>query len=627
MNILHISLTIKRNQQMKKLVTLFSLLTLFTFVGCGGSSSEEPFIPELNISKDNITIAADGGSATVTVYCNDQWTLSNTCDWCRPSVTSGEANTAGQTVTFSAEESYDKRSATFTFKCGDIRKQLVVSQDKKSVLFIHENDVEKIVSGFDQEISITYDSSVGCQFVIPEEAKDWISTSAPTKALSTYYKKLYVSANRTGVERRAVVKLQSMEDKDLFDEITVIQSPGYCIEYTTTNGNELTFAEHLFDSKILKHSYTEDGGVVYFESPITAIHSKAFYECETLASINISEGVTEIGSEAFWRCSNLTTVSLPKSLTTIKEYAFGVCSNLTSIILPENITTIEKSTFSGCTNLTSIILPENITTIEVATFSSCTNLSNITLPEKLTTIGHEAFRNCSNLATINIPKNISSIGWYAFYECTNLKDVYISDLHKWCEITFEDRYANPLRYGANLWCNDELVTNLPDGITQLGQFQFIGCGSFKKITTPKSLTKIGLAAFSFCENLEEIECSEGLTTIEESTFSGCNNMTTVYLPKSTTTIGKGAFNTCEKLKTVYLKATTPPAIHYYRATLSTGTVTYTAVFKSNDNLTIYVPRESYDDYIALTGNGYNSGNCDPINWSAYKWHLQPYDFE
>jgi len=66
---------------------------------------------------------------------------------------------------------------------------------------------------------------------------------------------------------------------------------------------------------------------------ITSIGMMAFYYCESLTFIDISEGVTSIGHVAFAGCSGIESVVLPSTVTNIGAWkAFGGCTNLTSII-------------------------------------------------------------------------------------------------------------------------------------------------------------------------------------------------------------------------------------------------------------------------------------------------------
>ena len=90
----------------------------------GGNENEQPDenLPEeilFALNKTNITISPDGGSVDVTVYSNYKWEIEGGADWCTPSVTSGEANENGQTITFSAELTYDTRETVFWFTCAN----------------------------------------------------------------------------------------------------------------------------------------------------------------------------------------------------------------------------------------------------------------------------------------------------------------------------------------------------------------------------------------------------------------------------------------------------------------------------------------------------------------------------
>ena len=61
------------------------------------------------------------------------------------------------------------------------------------------------------------------------------------------------------------------------------------------------------------------------------IFDYAFYNCSSLTSITIPEGVYSIYRYAFASCSSLTSITIPDSVTNIYDYAFASCSSLTSI--------------------------------------------------------------------------------------------------------------------------------------------------------------------------------------------------------------------------------------------------------------------------------------------------------
>jgi|GEM_PF-3474661 len=62
---------------------------------------------------------------------------------------------------------------------------------------------------------------------------------------------------------------------------------------------------------------------------VTKIAEKAFYECEDLTEISISDSVVSIGSSAFENCDGLMSIVIPDSVTSIGSSAFKNCDNLT----------------------------------------------------------------------------------------------------------------------------------------------------------------------------------------------------------------------------------------------------------------------------------------------------------
>ncbi|MBR5592907.1 MAG: leucine-rich repeat protein, partial [Bacteroidaceae bacterium] len=262
--------------------------------------------------------------------------------------------------------------------------------------------------------------------------------------------------------------------------------------------------------------------------------------------------VTSIGNTAFSGCTGLTSFEIPNSVTSIGYDVFYGCTGLTSIEIPNSVTRIGNGAFYGCTGLTSIEIPNSVTSIGQEAFYGCTGLTSIEIPNSVTSIGDYAFDGCTGLTSITVPRSVTSIGYGAFNGCTGLKAVHISDLAAWCGKDFGGNYANPLCYAKNLYLNGELVTELviPDGVKEIKNYTFSGCGGLTSIIIPNSVTSIGNGAFWHCTGLTSIEIPNSVTSIGEYAFSGCSGLTSITIPNSVTSIGNGAFYNCYGLTSI-----------------------------------------------------------------------------
>ena len=98
---------------------------------------------------------------------------------------------------------------------------------------------------------------------------------------------------------------------------------GYWVHYSDYSGNV-----------IIPESVTYNGK----DYKVTGISGWAFYNCSSLTSITIPEGVTYIGHQCFDKCSNLKGITLPSTLEKIEELAFNNCEAIETIY--SNITRV-----------------------------------------------------------------------------------------------------------------------------------------------------------------------------------------------------------------------------------------------------------------------------------------------
>lgn len=222
----------------------------------------------------------------------------------------------------------------------------------------------------------------------------------------------------------------------------------------------------------------------------------------TIPSI-VSDGtndytVVSIGISGFYNCSSLTSITIPEGVTSIGVAAFMNCSSLTSINIPEKVTSIENTTFYGCSSLISLLLPDELTSIGQDAFGWCSNLISINIPESVRSIGHYAFDQCSSLTSIIIPEGLTSIEAGVFQDCLGLTSIKI-----------------------------------PEGVTSICRYSFNGCSNLSSIDIPEGVTSIEEGAFYRCSLLTTINLPSTLSSIEENAFVGCNpNAEILYLAES-----------------------------------------------------------------------------------------------
>ncbi|MBE7052625.1 MAG: hypothetical protein E7395_08715, partial [Ruminococcaceae bacterium] len=168
------------------------------------------------------------------------------------------------------------------------------------------------------------------------------------------------------------------------------------------------------------------------------------------------------------------------------------------------------------------------------------------------TIGDYAFYRSTFLTAATIPDTVTTVGRGAFLKCTSLESVHITDLAKWCNISFGNSAANPMCNGADLYLNGKIVKELtiPDSVATIGDYAFCGCKSLAFVTIPDTVTAVGRGAFCGCKSLASVTIPDSVTTIGDYAFCESTSLASVTIPDSVTTIGDYAFCGCKSLGSV-----------------------------------------------------------------------------
>ncbi len=156
------------------------------------------------------------------------------------------------------------------------------------------------------------------------------------------------------------------------------------------------------------------------------------------------------------------------------------------------VSAIGNAAFYDHEEMLGISMGDRVTTIGDYAFFGCSSMRDVRLGEQIATLGKYAFACCRKLERISLPASVESIADWAFFGCNQLKGVYISDLDRWCAISFGSIYANPLICAGELYLNDVIVTEvtIPEEVTYIGDWLFGGCTSLTKVVIHENVTEI-----------------------------------------------------------------------------------------------------------------------------------------
>lgn len=269
---------------------------------------------------------------------------------------------------------------------------------------------------------------------------------------------------------------------------------------------------------------------------VSHISDMAFFGCNKLSDLTISDGVVSIGGNAFGSCDALTALDLPDSVTSIGETAFQACTKLSSIKFPACVD-IGRAAFAYCKSLTSISMDEG--TIGGSAFSNCSYLTDVTLNE-VTKVGAGAFKSCQRLSSVELGSGLQEIGVGAFDDCLGLTSI---EIPLGTERILERAFSG---------CKNLSNISLEMGLTVIGKNAFQYCESLAVVEIPDSILSIGEYAFFACSALESITLGQQLKTIGAHAFQKCGSLTSIVIPDSVTEIGTEAFNGCENLSEITL---------------------------------------------------------------------------
>lgn len=344
---------------------------------------------------------------------------------------------------------------------------------------------------------------------------------------------------------------------------------------------------------------------------VTSIGYRAFYNCDRINKILISNTITSVGTEAFKDCDGLQVVQCQASTPpTMGSNVFDSDTyNENAVLLVYNASMSAYKAATGWKNFNYVEpiydfvlngIYYNITgnsTVEVTygqrdfwngtyNVNTPTYRGNLTIPSSVThsgktytvtaigdhafdfTLGNDYNPDAEALKSVTIPNTVDRIGTYAFAQCSGLTSMTIPTP------------VTVIGSSAFWGCSNLASVELSSSLKTIGFGAFMLCESLASVTIPNSVNYIGAEAFT-CTALTEVTIPNSVTSILSYTFNACSSLKSVTIGTSVTSIQDRAFSQCPLLSDVTCEATTPP-------TMSNSNVFDAATYS---NATLKVPRD------------------------------------
>jgi len=211
---------------------IINLLSVFCFIAVIATSCEKE--PILEVSLSSFNFSDQGSSQTISFSTNKDWSASvSGGSWCTISPASGSSDVKSITVSVTANDTYDDRSATITITAEELTKVITISQPKNKAILLTKGRYEVGTTG--GVISVELRANIEYDVTIPTDNQSWI-TNTTTKGLVTSNLTFAIAANATYDSRQGKIIIKE-KTSTLSDTVYVSQTQKDAIILTSKTHN------------------------------------------------------------------------------------------------------------------------------------------------------------------------------------------------------------------------------------------------------------------------------------------------------------------------------------------------------------------------------------------------------
>lgn len=322
------------------------------------------------------------------------------------------------------------------------------------------------------------------------------------------------------------------------DKTTLVAFPsarkgGYSVPKSVTKIADSAFAESQLES-------------LTFNSSLSELGDRAFYNARSLKTSALPESITEIGKQAFWGCSELEKVHISANVKSISHDAFYNCDSMTLTVDAnnenyrlENGCLYERSTSDLMYCSPTAVNCHIYTCVKddwYFAFEDAKRLENITVDQstELSAVNGVLY-NKEKTSVFFIPPTKTEYTVLSTVEAMSSAAIKCFPDLKKLSVAPDNKYyhaENGVLFRTNNRFYDMLIRypvgrsdayyKLPSGCHGIGEYAFAGCTKLQNLVMHSTVEDIGLGAFEGCESLQYLRIPQDCTLLLSSTggFSG-----------------------------------------------------------------------------------------------------------